>query len=250
MILDRVTITGADDTVRPYDLWCLSKEFPFVEWGILFSHRQQGGPRFPSLDWVHDLASLAEGVNIGLSAHLCGGWVRELLAGEFTFAHLFPALVEQLDRVQLNFHGERAKVNVDRFLNALSDRCHQTTPFHLQCIFQLDGVNDELCNRAQSRGIDAVGLHDLSGGAGILPRAWPGANFHFYTGYAGGLGPDNLEVQIQEIEKAAGNAKIWIDMETKVRSEDDGRFLLEKVHRCLEVARPYVERQGSIDART
>ena len=32
-ILDRVTITGADDSVRPTDLLELSREFPFVEWG-------------------------------------------------------------------------------------------------------------------------------------------------------------------------------------------------------------------------
>ena len=42
MILERVTITGADHDVRPQELVDLWKEFPFVEFGILFSPRQQG----------------------------------------------------------------------------------------------------------------------------------------------------------------------------------------------------------------
>jgi hypothetical protein len=37
MILDRVTITGADDDVDIGDLVDLSARYPFVEWGILSS---------------------------------------------------------------------------------------------------------------------------------------------------------------------------------------------------------------------
>jgi hypothetical protein len=100
-------------------------------------------------------------------------------------------------------------------------------------------------------------------GAGILPREWPkpiyldvhpgddgcGVQQHRYHGYAGGLGPDNLAEQIPLIlAAAAGNehtaeGRIWIDMETRVRSSDDRTFDLAKVRRCLEIAAPYVKQE-------
>ena len=42
--------------------------------------------------------------------------------------------------------------------------------------------------------------------------------------YAGGLGPDNLEEELKRIEEVAGDRTIWIDMETKVRSDGDRIF--------------------------
>ena len=63
MKLDRVTITGADDSVDPLQLRALSLEFPFVEWGILVSHSNTictsyPKPRFPSPKWIADLQGL------------------------------------------------------------------------------------------------------------------------------------------------------------------------------------------------
>ena len=52
MILDRVTITGADDSIKATDLIPLSKRFPFVEWGILLSKNNEGSFRFPTRDWI------------------------------------------------------------------------------------------------------------------------------------------------------------------------------------------------------
>jgi len=53
MKLDRVTITGADNSVENmHEIFDLSQQFPFVEWGILVSHSSVGKPRFPSLMWI------------------------------------------------------------------------------------------------------------------------------------------------------------------------------------------------------
>lgn len=37
--------------------------------------------------------------------------------------------------------------------------------------------------------------------------------------------------------------RIWIDMETRVRSNNDATFDLTKVRRCLEIAAPFVAPQ-------
>ena len=82
----------------------------------------------------------------------------------------------------------------------------------------------------------------MSGGAGILPNAWPQAR-DCYCGYAGGLSPDNIEEQLPEIEKVAGEGPIWLDMETHVRSEDDRQFELAKVRQVLKKTDPWVAKK-------
>jgi hypothetical protein len=46
-MLERVTITGADDSTSIDEMLALSRRFPFVEWGILVSKRHEGSYRFP-----------------------------------------------------------------------------------------------------------------------------------------------------------------------------------------------------------
>lgn len=237
MILDRVTITGADDSILPVDLLPLSKDFPFVEWGILLSKKKAGDPRFPSYKWMTELARLTLGWG-KFSGHLCGRWVRDLvLDGVHSFLDEQPGIEQMFQRFQLNFHGEPHEEAREKFFHLIGvdDR--------RQYIFQLDGVNNQLYREAHHTRpvIDIVPLFDKSGGIGLTPEEWPEAEPGMYNGYAGGLGPDNLEVEIQRIAKVAGNEHVWIDMETKVRSGDDKQFDLDKVRRCLEIAAPFVK---------
>lgn len=259
MILDRVTITGADDSIRFDALEKLSLEFPFVEWGILASRSNgAGAPRFPSPRWFTDLQGMAEMTgDLKLSLHLCGRWVRDLLVGKVTFpeSHLHC-----FQRVQLNFHAEGSECDPDAFNAALQ------TLGQRQFIFQIDGSNgnehmESVSDAADcaNQKLDAVALFDVSGGAGIVPREWPkpqyihcvpgpegnGVEVFEYHGYAGGLGPDNLEYEIGRIAEAAGDCRIWIDMETKVRSPDDQQFDLAKVRRCLEIVQPHVQQDAA-----
>src|SRR5437867_3256069 len=103
MILDRVTITGADDSIHPTDLVALSKEFPYAEWGILFSGSRQGSPRYPTLAWISDLWK-ASGYGLQLSAHLCGKWVRELVLDANFSWRREDQYFDMFKRIQLNFH--------------------------------------------------------------------------------------------------------------------------------------------------
>ena len=241
MNLDRVTITGADESIAPKWLINTSLRWPFVEWGILVGRSRQGTTRYPSADWIHRLKVLCGGLPINLSLHVCGHWVRELLLGR---NELPVDLIDGFRRVQLNFHAEKTACDAEamhRALAVLGER---------QFIFQIDGVNGNKhleslyeANLVAPQGIDAVPLFDLSGGAGILPEKWP-RPMHYGVrpvfGYAGGLGPENLAEQLPLIAEAAGTTRFWIDMETKVRSHDDELFDLSKVTDCLKIAAPHV----------
>lgn len=238
MILDRVTVTGADDSVKPDDLVELSRKFPFVEWGILLSRRQEGNARFPTFAWMKDLQFVAKLHHLNLSGHLCGGWVRDLCQGKDSFCTERQPLSDMFQRVQLNFHAEGHELRSGPFVDALKKWGRE------QYIFQFDDVNNMLMVTAKAAGINAVPLFDLSGGAGVEPDHWP-EPIGMYCGYAGGLHPLKLADQITQIQKIVdlgrlAESRIWIDVETHVRSDQDKKFDLEKVEKFLETAKPFV----------
>lgn len=60
--------------------------------------------------------------------------------------------------------------------------------------------------------------------------------------YAGGIGPDNIQQELRRIRQVAQGHKVWIDMETKVRSNSDNLFDFNKVGFVLATCRPYIEK--------
>jgi len=230
MQINRVTVTGADNSVSYEQLIEVSQEYPFVEWGILVSSNPPR-PRFPSAFWVKEMMDNRT-PEMQFSCHVCGRWVREICK-QGLVAEGLRNMMDLFQRVQLNFHAIVHEINEDKFLEALYQ--YQAKQF----IFQLDDVNNAILNIARGNGINAVPLFDTSGGAGVLPEEWPEPDG--YCGYAGGLSPDNLDEQLDLIEKAVGEGTIWIDAETHLRSDDDMAFDLEKVRSFLEKAKKYIE---------
>ncbi len=231
--IERVTVTGADDSVDVSSLAKISRRYQYVEWGILLSKSSEGSDRFPSREWLEALADEKRThPDMRLSGHLCGKWVKDVCEGKWTFTEDRPGLIDMFDRIQLNFHAIVHKADIEKLAAALKQYPN------IQFVLQLDGVNNELLERLKAHGVNAVPLFDLSGGAGILPDEWPVSD-GFY-GYAGGLSPENVAEQIAVIaEKAKGD--VWIDAETKLRTPNDMQFLLDKVEDFLEAAYPWLK---------
>jgi hypothetical protein len=241
MKLDRVTITGGDDSIPPEALVSYSRTYPWVEWGILLSRSQVAVPRFPSIAWVESLAGIAFEEQMALSGHLCGAWVRNLCRGDFSFAVERPTIADAFDRIQLNFHAIAHTVNPDALVAGLKVLRPRNG-----YILQFDGVNDEIMRTLQDTGIPAAPLFDRSGGKGVLPKEWPPMHPTFeYAGYAGGLSPTNVLDELTRIEAAVGDgdrSRVWIDVETHVRSDNDRLFDLDLVEKFLEAVAPWVRR--------
>ena len=236
-IVKVVTVTGADDSVRPKELVSIAEDFPFVEFGILLSKKQQGSKRFPSLNWLEELYILWRQKKLTLSGHLCGRWVRDLCLGNPSFFNELGHIWEMFGRLQLNFHAEYHPVNNKKFFKIFrQNQLLAETPI----IFQMDGVNEKIFHFfVEGRwGIKAYHLFDTSGGCGLLSREWP-KQFGRYCGYAGGLSANNVGKELEKISKVA-NGPIWIDAETLLRSENDKVFDLQKVRSFLETAKPWV----------
>ena len=231
-MITRVTITGADNSISPLDLVRITRQFPFVEWGILVSKNSVGNYRFPSFGWINELINLKKLYELPLSLHLSGMYVRDMVDGKPTVINDLPKIWRAFDRVQINTHAQNHNTGelMMPILNCFPEK---------EFIFQFDNVNGQLLENAINSGVNCSALFDLSHGTGVLPEKWP-KPLKGKCGYAGGLGPDNIQQQIHTIESIVGEKQVWIDMETKVRSENDSLFDLNKVVKCLEISKPYV----------
>jgi hypothetical protein len=228
MNLYTVTIAGADDLVDPKDLARLSKQYPFVEWAILLSKSKQGGPRYPSYQWIESLSEFSD--LLRLSGHLCGGWVEDIINGRLSFRARFYNIWKKLARIQINLHGINVPMT-NNFLDAMS------IIHNKQLILQTKSPENVLLKSAIDANINVAPLFDMSHGTGYLPDAWPEYNLS-KCGYAGGLNPNNIIEQINKIAKISVDKKIWVDMESGVRTNN--RFDIDKAEKILELVEEYV----------
>ena len=236
-MLDRVTVTGADNSTPLGWMDLTSLKYPWVEWGILLSETSRGGPRFPGREWLDRLSNmpLTEHNELDFSAHLCGKWVRRAIKGDWGFVEQIGPAWHLFDRVQLNFHGYTHLVDPEPFHESLRQ-------LGKQVIFQVDGCNDHLVSHAYDDGCDVAALYDKSGGAGILPEEWTAPMAGIYTGYAGGLGASNVGEELVKIEKMlAYKDPVWIDAETRLRTSDNSSLNETNVLAYLDAAAAWVD---------
>lgn len=232
MMLHAVTISGADDQTDPEQLARLSEQFSFVEWGVLLSSSKARRPRYPTAAWLDRLQSCAT-EKMRISGHLCGALVKEICRGEFP-VHLDRPLFR---RMQLNLAGHFGEIKDPQTLV----RC---LPRNREYILQIGHAENDglrLAESLQSSGLEISILLDSSGGRGLSPSRWPALVPTLRCGFAGGLGPDNLEQELANLREVAGSATIWVDMESRVRTTDGTTLDLSKVRACLEIVQSFVD---------
>ncbi|CAB5514558.1 hypothetical protein LMG26857_03617 [Achromobacter anxifer] len=207
-----ITFTGADHHTCIDGMIALSKRYP-IEWGILFSPFHQGTGRYPVFEWVNQLRHRAKAGALTLSAHICGGYSRKLIkTGACEVDVLLPGVFQ---RAQIN----TADPKVD--------------PAQIQAWARAQGVVPILQARGGFPAAQEVQwLLDESGGRGVVQESWPApAAEGILHGYAGGLGPENVAQAVQHIGQRAST--YWIDMESRLRDEQD-RFDLARCRAVCE----------------
>ena len=222
MSLDRVTITGADDMTGIDEMLRISAGFPFVEWGILASPTRQGTSRYPSREWCSSLRGCQRSNGkLNLSMHICGGWARKI----------FNGTIDWSDLPDLEFSCKRIQINGSTGVNA-EGMCYPAGRYHpkKQVIVQYPAARYYM-KLARSYGMDCVPLVDESGGTGAVGMdKWEPFEAVDYVGYAGGIGPENVVEALAGIKR---KGRFWIDMESRVRDENDV-LDFDKVNRVLE----------------
>lgn len=139
--------------------------------------------------------------------HVCGSARRELFAGDL------DEMLAHVDRVQIN---GRVTFN---------DLCMVCTK-HPNTTFITQHYHSNSALAASTLPNHAI-LIDNSGGRGVTPGRWVVPDTTRPVGFAGGIGQDNIVEELRRIIPLAGEGA-WIDMESKLRDEDD-RFSVNAV---------------------
>ena len=234
MSITSVTFTGVDEKTDIDQLVALSKENPRVEWGFLYSPKRQGTPgRFPSVRFMaHAFDTLPSYVKVAL--HVCGNGVDNLLAGDSVASSLVDQVVARSGRLQLNFNHRKKPVDLHRLaaLIAFHDRLPVITQIH----GGNSGVRDGLLDIFRSPPKNHEMLFDASGGRGQIAVVLEPPLSGVCCGYAGGIGPENMDERVRSINAIVGELPTWIDMESSLRTTSDADlFDLEKCKSVLSV---------------
>lgn len=242
MPIDRLSIAGPDEAVRPQELAELSARYPFVEWSILYGRPFEPRRRFPSVAWIRELTEISAerarttGSPSRLSLHLCGAAVASLIRDERDVLTEILPLIPSFQRIQLNVDYRKVAASLPTLPRVL--RKLRPAP---QFIVQLNGkaINEEVGENLRANGLDVAFLYDESGGQGITPESWRAPKGD-YCGYAGGLSLANIETQIPRIREAAGSARVYLDLEAGARDAQD-RFDMDAVKLLLETVAPHID---------
>jgi hypothetical protein len=251
-MIERVTLTGIDNSVDPETLDRLHEEFPFVEFGILFSRSNQGKkPRFPAEAKIGNWFKHTN-PEIKFAAHLCGESVKDMIEGGFvfstnnTFFNLIGFIGRHFPRFQLNMCPKTLfSLDLRKLASTTMLGIFLHNDFILQSHYgftraaEVCQINHDLKDYYDSHGAEKQSsyhiLCDASGGRGVpisdFPRPYPGV----FCGYAGGINPDNIGDIIDRIKETSSNSLVWIDMETGIRENDV--FCVSKARDCLSVAK-------------
>ena len=233
MLINKLMIAGVDNNTSIEKLKKLSKKFPFVEWGVLFSKSSMGKARYPNLEYINELCQ----ANIGeMSAHFCGAYSREILEkGDHTE---YLNLNEKFVSVQLNYNFKyRADKWTYEFLHEIFRQSQEE--LNPDIIIQMNKSNwNTLINYPKDFKELRV-LHDASGGRGTEIKQILRPRWDNYTGYAGGLNDSNIERIAEHINKIPTKTLAWLDLESGARDEKN-KFDFKKVESILIKVQPYI----------
>ncbi|MGP0089819.1 MAG: hypothetical protein ACLPKB_07650 [Xanthobacteraceae bacterium] len=209
-----ITFTGLEASAPAADVLALSRDYP-IEWGILFHPTRQGFGRFPAIGEIEPFLAL----DLRLSAHLCGGYARDVVEGAGA-PIAAAAQLHRFVRIQINTsqRGVRPAV-VAEFARS----------FGARGILQCRGFE----RFPENTTVDW--LFDRSGGQGRLADRWPVPSAReTFVGYSGGLGPDTIDAALVAIARShPEHIPFWIDMESAIRTDD--KFDLAKCRRVCDI---------------
>eukprot|EP00302_Diacronema_sp_CCMP2436_P001996 CAMPEP_0179842764 /NCGR_PEP_ID=MMETSP0982-20121206/3310_1 /TAXON_ID=483367 /ORGANISM="non described non described, Strain CCMP 2436" /LENGTH=250 /DNA_ID=CAMNT_0021727077 /DNA_START=254 /DNA_END=1006 /DNA_ORIENTATION=+ len=234
---------GADDSVDPRMLVALSRQYGWLEWGVIFRPDKQGEPRYASPAWVERLAAARRASGeapVRLAAHLCSTRVDEVLREDATFLQELRGL--GFARVQINataingvdmslVSAPGASAKLLAVINAVPE-----VEFILQRNAQTLPLLDPILAKGTPPNVSV--LFDESMGTGVL-SPFPPPLAGVRCGFAGGLGPANIEETLRAL--LVDGSSFWVDMESSLRTRtEDGTDVFD-VSKCFACAMVAVE---------
>lgn len=226
------TFTGIDKLTDISRVVNMSKEFPFIEWGVLYSPTKcYSSERYPFPEFILKFIETISLYNINCSIHFCGNSINNIIKENEYEKELLNLINKLQYRVQLNFNQKIQNIDLDQLLKVL-----QQYP-NIQFITQHNKSNLTVYKKFSKHLKRYSVLFDSSGGRGVefskIHMPFKG----LFCGYAGGLGPDNLKSELKLISLAAQNNNIWIDMESNIRGVT--WLDLDKCQICVQIVNEF-----------
>jgi hypothetical protein len=225
--LIRCSLVGIDSSTGFDDIHRLLNEYPFAEFGISYSRRagDAGATCYASMDYVDAVAKEFSG-NERIALHICyGEATREFLSGTGRTS----ALAAHFPRIQINFSHEHLYRDYDLPLIRKAFAIYPRNTI----ITTHNPDNADLWQHLAGLANHEV-LFDASAGRGLTPGRWPAPLPGVRCGYAGGLGPETIAMELPLIEQAAEGKPYWIDMESRLRAGARD-FPVDRARRVLEI---------------
>lgn len=225
-MINLCTFTGVDSKTDLGRVAELSALYPFLEFGILLSRTPEDkDPRYPVFAEIQRIVETLSG-KTKLALHVCvravGEFVRVPETGEYLGRDIEDLVGAGIGRIQLNFNFERAGLSLKELNGAVRRTGAKVITQHFPA------------NSAVSEGVSEPNhhvLYDASGGRGVVAVGYDKPFAGKYTGYAGGIGPENVVEAVMAIQAVIRDNDVWIDMESRIRTE--GYLDLDK---CENVA--------------
>jgi hypothetical protein len=232
--LSLVSFVGVDEQTDFSELEKISNAVAglgFIEWSVLYSDSksQTNHTRYPSYSFCKEFLEKSSKTNyVHGSLHLCGSVIERYLNKEQDVMEL----CKNAQRIQLN-------LNIKEYPDhtKLTERLWSVVKqFGHSIILQQNKTKEKFMQVFLAQEFFPVPisiLHDGSGGFGReITQAVP-PDEKYFTGYAGGIKPENVVNIVNLIENNnPDNKKYYIDMESGVRT--DNIFSLEKCGQVLD----------------
>lgn len=195
------------------------------EFGVLYSDSKNNSHiRYPGHDFCDYYLKWSSENKICNSLHLCGSSILKYLKEDSATL----ALCRLADRIQLNLNINKFN-NYDELSNNILEVAERNN-HHI--ILQKNNTkhkfNENLLSKIERFNISLSWLHDSSGGFGRQISKVVAPDSKYFTGYAGGINPDNIINTINLInDMNIDNKDFYVDMESGVRINN--HF---SVHKC------------------
>jgi len=224
-----VSFVGVDEKTNLEDINNFNAEFP-CEWSVLYSDSKSTGnySRYPSYSFCKDFLEWGSRTGWITSLHLCGSVIERYLNQDADVIDL----CKKAHRIQLNLNIK----NFPSYEKLTEDLIGVMTNHDHSIILQENKTKRNfnlsfLKTIPSTLYVNVSLLHDGSGGFGREITQVNPPDGIFFTGYAGGLKPENVVKIVELIENNnPQNEKYYIDMESGIRENN-----VFSINKCQQV---------------
>lgn len=217
--LQLVSFVGVDlNTDLESLLWFNQLYSIKYEFGVLYSDSKNNTHiRYPGYEFCEYFLKWTRQNNICNSLHICGTSIIKYLKED----PILLSICKLANRIQLNLNIDKFN-DYDELSNAILEIAERNNHhIILQKNSKKCKFNENLLSKINKFNVELSWLYDSSGGFGRQINKVVVPDMKYFTGYAGGINPDNIIDIINLINDVnTDNRNFYVDMESGVRANN------------------------------